>query len=164
MNKRLCVLLVLVCLVLSGCGLLGERIKEPVTFYYVRQDFQYFTESDVIVPEVREAAGHREELSYLLALYFMGPTEEGLRSFLPRGTAVQSIDFSEQGLTLQLTNLDLSLTDTQFSLACACLSLTCMDLTDAAQVTIISGERTITMSRDSLVLMDSSVTIKEETQ
>ncbi len=162
MRKRTCALLLLACFLLSGCSIFGERTKEPVTFYYVRRDFQYFTQNDVIVPEVREASGHREDISYLLALYVMGPNAEELRSPLPRGSVVHSFERTPEGITLHLTSLDLSLSDSEFSLACACLSMTCIELTDAQSVTIHSGERTLTMDRASLALADNSANVKEE--
>ena len=56
--KRLICLLVASCILLSGCSGIGEWIKEPVTFYYVREDYQKDMEQ-VIVSEVLEASGHR---------------------------------------------------------------------------------------------------------
>ena len=62
------------CFLLSGCGFFGERIREPVTFYYLCADYQEKL-CCVIVPEEREASGHSGDLSYLLALYQIGPAE-----------------------------------------------------------------------------------------
>ncbi|MEE0110748.1 MAG: hypothetical protein UEP57_07695 [Oscillospiraceae bacterium] len=160
MKRCFCLFLIL-CLLLSGCGILGERIKEPVTFYYLRSEYQYGTQDAVISSEEREASGHLEDLSYLLALYLMGPADEELKSPLPHGTNIFSAEQSASVITLRLSDTAKTMTDTEFSLACACLSLTCLDLTDAKSVTIISGDRIVTMSRDTLTLYDSSPAAEE---
>ena len=162
--KRFIILLLLCCLLLSGCNISGERIKEPVLFYYVRSEYQYFTQDGVIASEEHEASGHREDLSYLLALYLMGPAEEELTSPLPRGTKIQKAEQTPEGSQLQLSCHDDALTDADFSLACACLALTCFGLTDADTVTISIAERSITMGRDTLTIYDSSAAAVEETQ
>lgn len=162
--KRFLSLLLIFCLVLSGCGILAERMREPVTFYYVRSGYDA-NMSQVIGSEERDAAGHRGELSYLLALYLMGPSQEGLRMPFPGSTRVLSVEREGGSITLELSDTGITLTDAQFSLACACLSLTCLNLTDAETVTILSAERSVTMSRDNLVLFDGSTpATAEETQ
>lgn len=160
--KRFFCLLLMLCILLSGCGILGERIKEPVTFYYLKSEYQYFTQDGVIASEEREASGHREDLSYLLALYLMGPAEEELISPVPRGTRIFSAEETAQGVVLQLSDTAATMSETEFSLACACLSLTCLDLTNANQVTINSGERTVTMSRETLTLYDNGTPVAAE--
>lgn len=163
--KRLLCLILPLCLALAGCELAGERIKEPVTFYYLRAEYSYGTGESVIVSEDREASGHRSDLSYLLALYLVGPSAETLVSPLPQGTRILSVARTETEIQLELSDLTDVLTDAEFSLACACLTLTCLELTGATQVSITSGARAITMSKDSLALIDSSVTAAtEETQ
>jgi len=51
MNKLICFLLCF-CFLLTGCSVSGERIKEPVKFYYVRENYQKDMEP-VIASEVR---------------------------------------------------------------------------------------------------------------
>ena len=162
--KRFFPLFLILCLLLSGCGLAGEHFKEPVPFYYLRSEYEYFTQDGVIVSEEREASGHREDLTYLLALYLMGPSEEELVSPLPRGIRIFKSEQTTDGITLQLSDSTATMTDLDFSLACACLTLTCLEITDAETVTINSGERSVTMSRDTLSLFDSIQTSTEETQ
>lgn len=152
--KRTVCMLVLVALCLCGCTQVGDSIKEPVTFYYVRE--QYKTDmSQAIGTEVREAAGHREDLAYMLRLYLLGPTQEGLVSPLPRTILVQNVQVQGLTVVLTLSDTESSMSDGEFSLACACLSLTCLDLTQAKRVTILSGSRTVTMSQENLALFDS---------
>lgn len=162
--KRCGCLTLILCLLLCGCGMLGERIKEPVTFYYLKSEIEYFTQEGVIASEEREASGHREDLSYLMALYLMGPTEEELRSPIPRGTRIYTAAQEPEGVVLHLSDTAGTMDDMEFSLACTCLSLTCFDLTDAQSVTIQSGERTVTMDRDTLTLYDGSAAAGEDTK
>ena len=54
------------------------------------------------------------------------------------------------------------MTDIEYSAACVCLALTCFDLTDAGQVTVNSGDRTLTISRDAIVLYDNITAMEEQ--
>ena len=163
MKKGLCLLLGL-CQLLSGCALTGDRLKEPVTFYYLREEYQYGTQGGVIVSEEREASGHGRDLSYLLALYLVGPMKEGLVCPLPMGTGIVSLEQTPSGISLVLSDTLGSLSDADYSLACACLTLTCLDITGGEKVTITSGSRSVTMTRDSLTLFDGGTAETEETQ
>lgn len=162
--KRIVSLTVLLCLLLSGCSLSGELIKEPVTFYYVRAEYPFTAKDSILDSEQREASGHRDDLTYLLALYLIGPTNEELISPIPKGTRIYSAEVREDTVYLNMSNTDSTLTDSGFSIACACLSLTCIDLTGAQYVTITSGERSITMSADTLMLYDIPTETTEVTQ
>ncbi len=161
--KRMTAMILLTALFLSGCTSSGERVKEPVTFYYLREEYQYFTEDGVISTEIREASGHREELSYLMALYFMGPAEEELVSPLPSSATLLHVSIKEDGIRLLFSDTKDYLTDYEFSLACACLAMTCFDLTEEDTINIQSGERTTTMHRDQLSQFDGSAPAMEET-
>lgn len=154
--KRFLSLILIFVLLLSGCSLYGERIKEPVTFYYVRSAYPYAAEESILGTEEREASGHRDDLSYLLALYLIGPSDEELVSPIPKGTRIYSAVQERDTVLLTLSDTDATLTDSRFSIACACLTMTCLGLTDAKNVTITSGERVVTMSTDTLMLYDIS--------
>jgi len=54
------------------------------------------------------------------------------------------------------------MTDAQFILACSCLTMTCLELTDAEHVTINSGDRSVTMSKSTLLLHDLTTGAKTE--
>ncbi|MCI7808510.1 hypothetical protein MR626_04370 [bacterium] len=163
MRKGLCLLLVL-CLFLSGCTLTREGQNEVVTFYYLREEYQYGAENSVIVAEEREASGHGRDLSYLLAFYLMGPMKEGLVCPLPEGTGIVSVEQASSGISLVLTDTLETLSDADYSLACACLTLTCLNITGGEKVTITSGSRSVTMTRNTLTLFDGGTAETEETQ
>lgn len=155
--KKFISISLLLCLLLTGCG---SRIKEPVTFYYIRTSYQEDMQS-ILATEERESTGHRQDLSYLMALYFMGPANEDLTSPIPRGVNLLHVSMEGGVITLELTDTENTMTESQFSLACACLSLTCLDMTLADSVTIVSGNRSVTMTAENLVLLDSSTQTKE---
>lgn len=151
--KRITCLILIFSFLLSGCGFFGARIKDPVTFYYLCEAYQEEL-CCVIGSEEREASGHTGDLPYLLALYQMGPTDDELRSPLPTGTRITA-QIQDGHIALELSDAVLSLSDIDFSLACACLTLSCLDATGAEDVTVQSGDRIITMNRDSLTLLDT---------
>lgn len=152
MKRVLCIILA-ISVFLTGCSFFGARIKEPVTFYYLCNKYQ--TElCCVIVSEEREASGHIDDLSYLLALYLMGPTDDEKISPLRPGTKIQS-EYKNDQVYLELTEPSRVLSDIEFSLACACLTLTCLNIMEAKTVTITSGERSKTMNRNTLTLYDT---------
>ena len=159
--KRFMIVLLTVCLILSGCSFGGEWIKEPVTFYYVRENYQKDMEQ-VLSSEVREAAGHRDDLSYLLALYSMGPSNDGLLSLLPKNTSIIPTERTNYSIALTLSENTQSMTDADFTLASACIAMTCMDLMEIQQVTVISGDRSITIREDNLMLNNSIVKKPQE--
>lgn len=150
MKHRICLIL-LFCLLLSACSMPGERIKEPVVFYYVRDGYQKDMEQ-VIASEIREASGHSEDLSYLLALYSMGPSQKDLKAALPSNTKVVPTERTDDSIVLTLSEGVLTMTDADFTLASSCMALTCMELIDIYQVTVVCGDRSITIQKDNLLL------------
>ena len=163
MKRFLCLFLCL-CLFLPGCS--NELMKDPVTFYYPRREYQYGAEDGVISGEQREASGHADDLQYLLSLYLIGPSSEDLVSPLPWGTRLLQATRRDTVITLELTGTTQSMTDAEFTLACACLTMTALSITGGNEAIITSGSRSVTMSRDSLTLIDDSTaaSTSEETK
>lgn len=149
--KRTVCLIALFAVLLSGCS----GMKEPVTFYYVSEDYREDM-SQVITKEQREAAGHLSDLAYLLAMYSLGPGTEGMVSPLPKGTQIIPTEHTEAGIVLSLSTNAQNLSDADFTLAAACLGLTCMELTDAPSVTLTCGERSITVTPENLLLQGTA--------
>ena len=156
--KRFLIILLLVGLMLS-CWACTEQ--ESVTFYYVREQSAYLsgTSNGVIVGEYREAAGHVHDLRYLLILYLHGPVGENLASPFPSGTSLVSLTETEDALTIQLSSIASAMKGTDLTLACACIAQTCFSITDVQSVTVIAsgfGDVSMTMTRDSLLLLDDA--------
>lgn len=150
-----CVLLSIALLLsLAGCR---SREENMVSFYYCRslEDYQYFEEDGVIRAESRELTSHRNDLRYMLGLYLAGPLEAGLESPFSPKAKLLDVQKADNTIQIELSDQKNSLTDSEFSLACACLTLTCMSFSPCNEVTVISGERTITMNADSIMLFDT---------
>ena len=158
--KRL-ISIFLAVLLLSGCT---EQLKEPVSFYYIRSGYEEDM-SNIVGVERREASGHRGDLSYLMALYFMGPADEELLAPLPGNTHMLFVALNGSQVVLQLSDTADSVSNAQFTVACACLTLTCLELTGAETVTILSGTRSVTLDEERLLLRDlSTAVLTEESQ
>ena len=161
MKKNVCTALCVIFL-LCGCSVSGERIKEPVNFYYLKNELDYRSVDGVIACEEREASGHRDNLAYLLALYQMGASSEELRLPFPEKTVIYIAEQTDKEIKLVLGHEASDMSDAEFSLVCACLTLTCTDLTGTERVTVTCDQRSITMTRESIILIDSTMTDKME--
>lgn len=154
--KKHVVILLLFSLLLSGCSFFGHRIMEPVTFYYLQANYTYGRNPGLIASEQREASGHLGDLSYLLALYLLGPAEEDHLSPLPPDTQITNVKYRGDTVSLNLIVSDDTLTEPELTLAYACLTLTCLDITDAQQVKITYQDQAVTMTRDMFTLTDNT--------
>lgn len=154
MKRIFCAVLVFCIAMLSGCG---KSDSNSVSFFYCRspENYQYFEEEGVISSESRDITGHRSDIRYVLGLYLAGPLEEGLVAPFSAGTRLISAQRDGQTIVIQLSDHNQSMTESSFSLACACLTLTCIHAFSCNCVTITSGERTISMDEDSLLLFDT---------
>ena len=147
-------LLLSLALSLWGCS---RGIQDGAAFHYCRKDYLYGQENGVIAPEQRDITGHVGDLSFLISLYLMGPLDEELKSPFPKNTRLELLEFTRHGLQIQLSPVPDSFTDSEFTLACACLTLTCLEITDKQTFTITSGERSVIMNRNNLILSDSTI-------
>ena len=163
--KKLRIILPLLMLValLASCTL-PKHPGNKVSFYYSRSDFAYGSEDPVVVAEMRDISGHEGELQYILSLYLMGPLDETLTGVFPGTTRQVGITQEGDFLKVHLTPIAKTLPDGQFSLACSCLSITFMELTGCTQVTVISGNRSLTLQASDLLLVDTPIPVEEEIQ
>lgn len=154
MKRFFCLILILSLTALCGCS---KPETNSVSFYYCRDPefYQYFEEHGVIQPEIRDITGHRSDLRYVVGLYLAGPLEEELRSPFSKTARLVSVQKSGTSILIQLSDETQNLSDASFSLACACLTLTCMDAFSCNEVTVTSGERSVTMNENSIVLFDT---------
>ena len=92
-----------------------------------------------------------------MLVYSMGPSDKDLISLLPRNVTILPVEHSEDGLVLSLLDEIHALEDADFTLACACLAMTCMELFETEQVTVLCGDRSITINRENLMLSSSMI-------
>ena len=165
MKRILCIILVLL-LILSSCAVSRNGQKDTVTFYYVRTysgsgTYDAYFDEGVIGSESREASGHWQDLSYLLAMYLQGPLDPELESPFPIGCKVTQIQHENGQLTLALSRMITVKNDMDLTIACACLAMTCLELEDVDTVQIeshgLDGKIlfTRTFTRDNLLLEDT---------
>ena len=114
--KRFWTLLLILSLCLSLTACAG---RDAVTYYYVRPklEYQYGVADGVMVGESREAAGHVDDLRYLLILYFHGPVSDNLRSPFPSGTSLEELVQEEDSLTIRLSGIVSMMEGTDLTLA-----------------------------------------------
>ena len=141
--KRFFAFIFAITLLLSGCSLANQNMKEPVEFYYLRtcsgnEDYKAYFSDGAIVAELREASGHKEDLFYLISMYLRGPLTPELTSPFPSGSAVSRVIRDGDTLYVNLNAAAANAEDLELTLVWACLAKTCMALTDATVIHIES--------------------------
>lgn len=139
--KRFILVTVILSLLFSGCAFGGDGLKEPVTFYYLRdhsdpEDYDAFFTEGAIGFEEREASGHRQDLNYLLKLYLRGPLNGDLESPFPVGSRITDIQLEDRTLTVTMNFIPSQYNDMELTISCGCLAKTCMGLADVDTVTV----------------------------
>lgn len=164
--KKLPFLFLALLMLFTGCTPTAQNIEEPVTFYYLRQDFDYNAADGVITSEIRESADCADETA-ILQRYFRGPEDPGLQCPFPTATELISLSIQENTATVTLTDNFSSLTGIDLTVACACISKTVIALTNTQQVTVktqtqnLGGQNSITMTEADILLIDNSKNVIE---
>ena len=153
--KRL-ISLVLICLLLWGCA--PKQEDTGIRFFYPRKDYVYSVTSGSVAWENREVT--QDDLSYLLRLYLLGPQDEDLEAVYPADIRLESASVAGGTITVTLSPVGNRLADVTFTLAGACLARTCFDLSSAYTVIIQSGDRRLTLDRDSLTFQDTAASLE----
>ena len=160
MKRLLCILLLTVFL-LSGCQN-QSGYDAPVKFYYQRAQVSYFTDNGVIDYEIHEAQGYSTDYKYLLSLYLAGPEQPELKQIFPDNVTLVALELTENTAIVTLSDEIVRLTGLDLTIASACLSATVCEMTGVTSVTIraanllIDGNKSITMNRNHILLLDSS--------
>ena len=141
--KKLTVFLLILLLLLCGCSVSSHNIKEPVDFFYPKtcerpEDYKDYFSDGAIGCETREASGHRDDLYYLLSMYFQGPLDAQLLSPFTTDCTLVKVSQTGEELTVVLNANAAKTSDLDLTLAIACLAKTCMTLTDVNTVHIES--------------------------
>ena len=166
MKRIFCGLLCLIlCFSLFGCEKAEEPIpmKEPVTFFYLRNDFDYTNTDSVIGSEPREAAGHKDDLAYLMEQYFKGPLSENLANTFPANCGLVSFSTRSSTITVVITDSLATLSGTDLTIACVCLAKTITGITGYPKVVIrtqtqlLNGKGSITIRDGEPALFDDYI-------
>lgn len=154
MKRLLCLLLS--CLLFCGCA--SKDGESKIYFVYPKKDYVYSISQGSVGREKRDVP--QRELGFLVRLYLLGPQDEALTALYPAGVRLESLSQEAGTLSITLSKLGNQLNDITFSLAGACLAQTCFSLCDADTVVISSGDRQLTLKRDTLIFQDDSATLE----
>lgn len=149
-----CILSAFIILLFSSCAFTSENVEENTTFYYIRSEYQYYNSDSVIVGEERTFISNTNDIHQLIDLYLTGPVDDSLISPVPRDTELIGIQEYSGLLEIIISDTERTLNEAQFSLACVCLGKTIMEDPKIIQVTIFSGDRSMTISRNNYFLTD----------
>lgn len=155
--KRILSALLLLGLLLSGCGRRGKLLVEPVHLYYPKAEYGHGAADSVIDYESIDGTGRMDDYEALLGEYFCDPVGESLVNPFPHGTRVLAAVLRGSEFRVRLTQEAAALPDAEFALACTCLAMTCFDIADCREVTIISSTRRLTVPQDSWLLLDDYI-------
>ena len=156
------VISLILCLFLVGCVYGCKKsitYQQPVTFYYLQRDPSYDSNSKTIQAHILEGKDLKDFQETILT-YLQGPEDASLYSPFPANMLLLGYETFEQTLYLTFSDELGTLSGLELTLACCCLALTAMDLTGMDQVNIsadralLDGERSIQLSRDTILLMD----------
>ena len=173
MKRWLCFALSLLLFTAAGCAVNAEKMQVPVDFFYPYpiDSIVYNGEPMMMGSEPRESSGHEEDMRYLLNVYFQGPKSNSLTSPFPKDVTVVSYEITTDILTLELSTSFGQLRGIDLSIACACLTQTCFSIQPeltrvqiSASDSLLDGSKWVTMTRDSLMLLDSSALPVETAQ
>ena len=159
--KRLFCVLLIVCLLLSGCS--EPEFQRPGTFYYPRTETAYQGNEGVIAPELRELGGIADDLTAILELYCAGPLEPGLENPLPPGTVLLDHCLDGTILTLRFNDVLAQLTGIELTVAAGCLARTFLPLTGAQELiltadgALLGGNTSLRLRLEDLSLRDDSL-------
>lgn len=165
MKRILCLMLcLLLCSGLLGCNTKTEpTIQVPAEFFYLRADFSYKDTETIIASELRESAGHEEDLVYLMNLYLAGPESSALSQPFPQGCSILSYALKNNGISLVISDEFAYLNGMDLTTACVCLAKTLTGLTAIdtvilqTQTQLLDGQKTITIQDGVPVLTDDYI-------
>lgn len=163
MRRMICLFFAVMLLFsLCACSERDTDLQVPANFYYCTKTISYDSETGVIGSEVREIKTLANDLTSILNLYLKGPQSDQLVSPFPDGSCVERHSQNGTEITLIMSRPFAQLTGLELTLACACLGKTVFSLTDAQTLTIhadniyLDGNSHITLTRDSLLLLDEN--------
>lgn len=161
MKQIFALCLILLLIPLAGCQDKTTQPEEPVTVYYKLATPTHGTENSVIAPTTIEGKGHEDDYFYLLSRYLKGSGDPLFARTFPRGTTLVSFKLDALTAKIVLSDRFSSLSGMDLTIACVCITRTVMEMTGCQEVIIsanttkLDGEKYITLSADSYLLIDN---------
>lgn len=147
--KRTLVSLLLLLILLPGCGQMDSPSEHTVTFYYLREEYrtdyhweeyQFDMPEQVIAPEERTVAFALNRTTELLSLYLSGPLDSSLTIPLPADAKIEHLAWNDGAFEISLTGSFSALSDMEMTLVRACIVSTCLELTHAQKVSVLTTD------------------------
>lgn len=160
MKKLLIALFFLILFCFAGCAK-NDKLEQPASFYYLKTDIAYGTESGVFSSEERECKGLSTE--EIIGLYLKGPVTEGLKSPFPFNTTLVTLQITESEISVTLSDEYAELTGLSLAEANACICQTLINFTGAERVIIscetkaLNGEARFEFTKADMILIDDSI-------
>ncbi len=161
MIKRIASFLLVISCAFVLCSCASSRQPEiPVNYYYAMRQIEYGCETGVVAAEAREAKGHTQDYTYLLAQYLKGPRDDKYISPFPAGTSLESFEIYNNIAHITLSMHLSLLTGAELTVACVCITKTVTEMTGinsvqiSAQNGLLDGESYVEMTNNSFVFSD----------
>ena len=167
--KRFSIFVTVFALLLLSVACSGNKEDKTncVQFYYTCREIDYESGAAVFVAEERENVG---ELETLLGWYLQGPTTENAKNPFPADVALIQAKEQDGVLEVVLSKEFATLSGMELTLACGALSKTCFSLSEATEIrisaedSVLDGAKYITITPNSLLLVDNSAEAKGGSQ
>ena len=161
MKRMICLLLVLALL----CGCSGQslvRNEIPVTFYYISENPDYFSDTGILGPESRTLRGDQNSVEDMLNRYLKGPLSQDLSSPFPPDLRLIRAERGEREITLVFDDSLAGQTGIRLQLTCACIARTVAEYDSSFETVHIRAEHlplegdreTLSLRPDELILAD----------
>ncbi len=133
-------LLLIFCLLFTGCAVRDVTSVNPIKFYYCREEAQYHTQTGALDYEQRELGKEDITISEILKLYFQGPQSQIMCSPFPSGTACEQTLSADGILTLHMNSAFDALNGIERTTAAACLTMTLCQISGVQGVRIVADD------------------------
>ena len=160
MKRLICLILVVITLLFSGCSQNADHATDTAIFYYAHNEIEYGSASGVITSTVADLKGVPKDYRRILEKYFNGPTNYDCISPFPAGIMLEDLQISNDKAEILLSPHMATLSGTSMTVALACLTRTVIDLTGVTTVQIriqnskINGADSITLALNSFLFWD----------
>ena len=152
-----CLSLLLILSLMLCCTACGEESEDTTVFYYLRsEDTIAYGQIDALIAPLPQQFSPDAPLDDLLQLYLNGPSEEGYRNPVPKGTYLLSTIYKADTLVIVLSREFSSMDGIQLTLAGACLTATCREITGLECIQIRSGESIYNFDYNDFTFLDDS--------